>query len=469
MKLVELKNKSIVIFGLGLEGAKMLEFLQEAFPGKVIGLADQKTLDQLSVEIKEGIQKSNNFRLHLGPERVSDISEYEVIIKSPGIPPHIPPVRRAIQCGRVVTSLTAIFFANCSGKIVGVTGTKGKSTTSALIHSILKAGGLDSYLVGNIGITPLEYLQQTKSTTYFVYELSSHQLEGLRQSPHIAVILNIFPEHLDYYKDFEEYARAKENITRYQSSNDTLIYNTAFPVLRQIADQTHAQTIPFSINESFCHGYFVSGDYIVRGSGEAGMERIIRQSDIPLIGKHNRENVIAAIAMAELIGVSTKDIVNGVINFKPLEYRLEPIGTYKSITFYNDPLATIPQATIEAIEALGDNVYTVILGGYDRHLDFSQLGEYIIKSRIKVLILFPTTGKRIWEAVSKHKIAGSFLPECFFVENMEEAVSIAYAHTEKNKICLHSPASPSFGVFSDYRHRGDLFKHYVVELGRTAG
>jgi UDP-N-acetylmuramoylalanine--D-glutamate ligase len=406
-------------------------------------------------------------RLHLGSDYLTSLLQYDVIIKSPGIPPSLPALQQAARAGKLITSQTALFFANCPATIIGVTGTKGKSTTASLIRDILLAGGYDARLVGNIGQPPLALLPQARAETLFVCELSSYQLEGLRQSPHIAVLLNIVPEHLDYHGDFAHYLAAKRTITRYQSAQDYLVYDAASEVVRQVAAETPAQQFPFSLTRPLVPGCFVADSDIVCCSAPGRCETILKVTEIPLVGAFNVPNVLAAVAVGKLLGVAAGAIADAVRRFQPLEHRLELVGAYCGITFYNAAIATVPQATIAHLEALGPEVQTVLLGGYDRHLDFSELGECLATSQVKTLILFPTTGQRIWEAVCRQRKSAPALPQAFFVQSMEEAVRLAYRHTEAGKICLLSPASPSFGLFRDYQERGKLFKHYVQQLGQA--
>jgi UDP-N-acetylmuramoylalanine--D-glutamate ligase len=189
------------------------------------------------------------------------------------------------------------------------------------------------------------------------------------------------------------------------------------------------------------------------------MDDILPPSEIPLRGKFNVQNVMAAIAAAKLCGAQPSSIREAVRTFEALPHRLEPVGTCKGITFYDDSIATVPDATLAALEALGSDVQTLLLGGHERNLDFTQFGERL-PANVKTLILFPPTGVRIWRAIEAHS-KNSVLPETFFVREMEQAVKIAYQRTEQGKICLLSPASPSFGTFKDYRERGDLFKAFV--------
>src|SRR5215510_320246 len=462
--LTALHDTSILILGLGREGGATFSFLRTLFPQKLLGLADQAALGQLSVSLQEAIRADAYVRLHLGSDYLANLLDYDVIIKSPGIPPTLPAIQQTADAGKLITSQTAIFFANCSATIVGVTGTKGKSTTASLIRDVLLAGGHDTQLVGNIGQPPLALLPQARAATIFVCELSSYQLEGLRQSPHIAVLLNIMPEHLDYHGSFAHYLEAKQTITRYQSAQDYLVYNAASETSRQVAAETRAQRFPFSVEGPLVPGCFIVGSDIVYCSSAGQHEAVVKVKEIPLVGTFNLQNVLAAVAVGKLLGVSTEAIADAVRHFQPLEHRLELVGTYCGITFYNAAIATVPEATIAHLETLGSDVQTILLGGYDRHLDFSRLGERLADSQVKTLILFPTTGRRIWEALCRERESAPVLPQAFFVQDMEEAVRLAYRHTDTGKICLLSPASPSFGLFRDYQERGNLFKYYVHQL-----
>src|SRR5262249_48523817 len=338
-----------------------------------------------------------------------------VIIKTPGIPATTDAILRACKAGRKLTSHSQIFLSNYPReKVIGVTGTKGKSTTTALIHHILTRAGLAAELVGNIGQPPLTRIDAVPHDTYFVHEFSSHQLAEIEISPHIAVLLNIVPEHLDYYASFEEYVTAKENITKFQTPDDFLVFAADYPIPSAIARRSKAELRPFSANDR--------------------IDDLVSPSEIPLPGKFNIQNVMAAIAAAKLCGVQPSDIREAIRTFQALPHRLEPVGTCNGITFYDDSIATVPDATLAALEALGSDVQTLLLGGHERNLDFTQLGERL-PANVTTLILFPPTGVRIWKAIETHS-KNSVLPETFFVSDMEQAVKIAYQRTEQGKICL---------------------------------
>lgn len=404
MRLNKLKNARILILGFGREGQDTFRFLRKLFPKKILGIADQSCLAKLS---------NQKTRLHLGKDYLKALKDYDVIIKSPGIPFKILP-KSALK---KITTQTEIFFESCPGKIIGVTGTKGKSTTSFFIYQVLKRGGIKVHLVGNIGKPVLSSLLKARPNDIFVYELSSHQLYNLKKGPYISVLLNIYPEHLDYYRNFQEYVKAKANITKYQTKKDYFIYNSQDPIVRKIAKKSKVKKIPIK-------------------------------------GKYYQLDIAAVKAVAKIFKVPV------IKKFKFLPHRLEYVGKYKGIEFYNDSLSTIPETTILALDFLGDRVQTLILGGFDRGLDFKGLAKRILKSQVKTLILFPTTGQRIWQKIGSGRERFS----SYFVKNMKEAVKLIYKHTDRGKICLLSPASPSFGVFRDYEERGNQFKKFVKML-----
>jgi UDP-N-acetylmuramoylalanine-D-glutamate ligase len=408
----------IAILGFGKEGTDNFRFLRKLFPKKLIGIADRNEKIASSA-----IRRRGGIKWHLGGNYLKSLKKYDVIIKSPGIPFKILP-KSALK--KVITQ-TEIFFENCPGKIIGITGTKGKSTTASLIYQILKKGRVRAHLIGNIGKPVLSSLLRAKKEDVFVYELSSHQLYNLKKSPQIAVFLNIYPEHLDYYKNFKDYVRAKANITRYQTKNDYLIFNREDKLVSKIAKKSRAKKIPIK-------------------------------------GEYYSLNRAAAKAVGKIFKISDKVISKAVKKFKPLPHRLELVGTFKGITFYNDALSTIPETAILAMKTLGKRVQTVFLGGYDRKIDLKKLARSILKQKnIKNLILFPTTGEKIWKDIASlgRGRASVQLPRHFFVDNMRDAVKLAYQHTQKGKICLLSCASTSFTVFRDYKEKGNLFKKYV--------
>ena len=319
-----------------------------------------------------------------------------------------------------ITSQTELFLENCPGKVIGVTGTKGKSTTSTLIYKILKDSFKNVKLVGNMGKPCLSYLLTAKPKDIFVFEMSCHQLDHISKSPNIAVFINIYPEHLDYYKTFLKYFNSKKNITKFQDKNDLFIYNPEFKEIENI--KTKAHKIPFK--ESF--------------------------------SKNNihKNTIAAAIAVSKMFGLTEKEIKKSIDEFKTLDSRIEFLGNFNGINFYNDSLATIPEATIFALNEL-KNVDTLILGGLDRGIKFNKLTEEIKNKKIKNIILFPNTDKKIYKDLKNENI------NFFFTDSMKEAVLFAKKNTKKGSICLLSPAAPSYNLFKDYKDRANQFKKYL--------
>ena len=437
MKLDELKSKRILILGLGIEGMDTLEFLRKLFPKKFIGIGDRSEFKNLNLKAQKVIKQDKKLRLHLRENYLSFLEYYDVIIKTPGIAPKI---LKPFLKGRIkVTSQTEIFFNNCPGKIIGITGTKGKSTTTSLIYTILKENGIKAFLAGNIGKPMLSLLFSAKPENVYVCEFSSHQLLNLKKSPYIAVFLNIYQEHLDYYKNFKEYLSAKSNIAYYQKKIDYLVFNSKSKFINKVAKKSKAKKIPISSVK-------------------------IKKFNTLLKGDFNIENIKAAMAVARLFKIKDKDILKSIKKFKPLPYRLEYIGTYKGIKFHNDALSTVPEATIAALDALGDDVETIFLGGLERNISFKKLIKRILKSKIKTLILFPTTGGRIYKELIT--IDNKKKYKAVMVLNMKDGVELAFQYTKKGKICLLSTASPSFSLFKDYKEKGDLFKKYVKFYGK---
>lgn len=463
MEMVELfKNKKILVLGLGKEGVSTLVWLSKEMPNNVLGAADQLSFKALSSQIKKVIKLFPKIRFHLGKEYLKAINQYDVIIRSPGFPLTLGELIRAKKQKKIITSQTKIFFDSCPGKIIGVTGTKGKGTTSSLIYHALKKNRLKVRLIGNIGKPALSFLPQAGEDDIFVFELSSHQLIDLKKSPHIAVVQNIVPEHLDYYKNFKEYVRAKKPIVCYQTKKDYLIYNAHYAMPSRFAQLSRAKKLPF--NKKQCPGCHVEGGYLIYCNRKGVKEKIIKINEVPLEGRFNLQNVMPAIVIAKLFKISSPSIEQAVKNFKPLPHRLEKVGTFRGITFYNDSLATNPYATTAALDALGDKIGTIFLGGHERNLDLTQLAEKVAASRIENIILFPTTGKRIWQKIKARAKKREL--KHFFAQSMEQGVKLAYQHTPRGRICLLSCASPSFGLFENYKERGDLFKEYVKELGK---
>lgn len=427
--LENLKDKKILILGFGREGIDTYLALRKMFPAKILAIADKnKNLI---------IKKNKNLKLYLGKNYLAKIGEYDLVIKTPGIAPKAlggfepkPP--------SAFTSQTEIFFDNFQGVIIGVTGTKGKGTTASLIYEILKQADLRVFLGGNIGKPVFQYLLKSKPGDVFIYELSSHQLQNLKKSPHIAVFLNLFPDHFDYYKNFTEYQKTKANIAKYQTKNDYFIFNGKDKNILQISKKTKVQKIDFNRDKKY-YKTLLSGEF-------------------------NQLNIKAAVAVAKIFKIENKIIDQVIKNFKGLPHRLEFVGKYKGIEFYDNSMATVPQTTILDLQTFNGRHISLIVGGSDKGSDYSLLAKEIAKSSVKnLIVLGQGTGQEIAEEVAEGTrwLRGTKPPSAFQAETMKEAVEICFEKTPKNGVCLLSPASASFNMFLDYKDRGEQFVKYV--------
>ena len=435
MKLEEIeKKKKILILGFGKEGQDAFLFLKKRFPKKEIAISDQKE----NLEIKK---EWKNTRFFLGKNYLKYVNKFDLIVKSPGISPKIPEIKRLYQEGKITTP-AKIFLENCKGKIIGITGSKGKGQTALLIYKILKSANLKAKLIGNIGKPYLFYLNSKTEDKIFVFELSSHQLFKIGCSPHVAVLTKISPAHLDFFESFEQYKEAKEEILKWQKENDFLVYNGEDKIILEMVKKSKAKKIPVKNPQKEIQKYHFR--------------------KIPEILKFYSLNFALALKVAEIFNIERKSIEKAIKNFKGLPHRLEFIGKYKGIYFYDDSASTLPSATEFAIENLKNKISTLILGGSENYVDVSSLINKILKEKIKNLILFPDTGKRIYEEIKKRKKRKT--PNCFFAFSMKEAVKISFEITEKGKICLLSPAFPSFSLFANYQERGNLFKKLVKKF-----
>jgi len=439
MKSAEVHGTKILILGYGKEGKSVEKWFHTHYPECTIHIADKQSA---------------------GSGYLDALASYDTVVRSPGIPERLPEIQQYMKSGGHVTSATNIFFSVVKGTTIGITGTKGKSTTTSLIAHILSAHFSDVRLAGNIGYPMLNSLESSTQDTKHVLELSSHQLLDCRYSPHIAVLLAIVPEHLDYYPDLSTYANAKANIFRRQRANDSLVYNPDHTLVHELAAHTKSRKFTY-VTRSDDRAHTNIQNRIITLEKELESIPVIPLSEIPLLG--NIENALAAVTVSDLMGVPPRVIASAIRSFQPLPHRLEHVGVFRGIRFYNDSLATIPEATIHALESLGRDVSTLIAGGYDRHLQFDALGAYLRQHPVQTLILFPDTGKVILDAIGMSKPNQN---NPFMVHSMEEAVRIAFDRTPPGKICLLSPASASYNLFKSYEDRGNQFKEQIRLQGQ---
>jgi UDP-N-acetylmuramoylalanine--D-glutamate ligase len=434
----KLKNKKLLILGYGREGKSTYTFIRKHFPNLSIGIYDKN-------EIKDNLE---NVIIHGGNSYQEILSEYDMIIKSPGIVFN----SKNSKDLKKLTSQTDLFLEFYSGQTIGITGTKGKSTTSSLLYHILKSAGKDALLAGNIGIPVFDVLERIDKDTLVVYELSSHQLEYVTHSPHIGLHLNIYQEHLDHYGTLEKYAEAKENIYKFQQKGDLFVYNKEF-----LDPGKHCKADTLTISNAEPDADILAKDNRITAGDQV---IVINDDEILLKGQHNIYNIGAAYSIVRYLGIDNKDFYEAVKTFKPLPHRLEYVGEVKGIKFYNDSISTICETTIQAVNSI-KNVDTVILGGMDRGIEYRPLADFLLESEIKNIILMPDTGFRIQNLISNSEIPHEN-KRIFLAAGVEEAVKIAKQETALGRTCLFSPAAASYGFFKNFEERGEVFKNFVL-------
>lgn len=424
-KIIEfLKDKKILILGFGREGKSSFDYIRKHLPEKEITVADGKE-QTIPDKFTKGI---------FGEDYLSHLGDFDVVLKSPGIPFRDVDIPENV----LITCQLDLFLKYAPCKKLGVTGSKGKTTTSTLAYKMLVESGADAVLMGNMGLPVLDYIEEIEGKIA-VIEMSSHQLEFTRTSPDVAIITNIYEEHLEHYKGgMKGYVGAKLNIVKHQNENDTFVYNGT-QGLSEYIDLNSIKSKKIAVNED---------------------DEIPFKAENPhLIGIHNKHDILLAFNGAKELGATVEGAERAITDFEGIEHRMECVGTYKGITFYNDCIATIPHAVMCACDALGAK--TLIFGGMDRGIDYTDFARDLEDSGLSVLIGTKTTGHKIIDMMQANGTAKVLLK----AENIEDAVIKAYENTEKGGICILSPAAPSYNEYKNFEEKGRFYKSCVRKYG----
>ena len=440
-----LRGKKIAILGFGVEGKSTYNFIRRYLKNAEITILCS---EEDETEKSDILKKDKFTQFVIGKGYLDNLDKYDVILKAPGVS------FKNIEINKFADKITSqlelfLEYKNCL--TIGVTGTKGKSTTSSLIYSVLKDQKRDCFLLGNIGTPIFEKLEEINDNSIVVLELSSHALQYVKKSTEIAILLNIYEEHLDHYKDFNEYIQAKLNVLNYQKENGIAIFNS------------DNKNIKYDYKQKD-YGITVKGNNLTQNTIKLLQNKIyyneemifeVNEDEMMLKGEHNINNIMFILAVCKIMDLDMIEAIKTIKNFKPLEHRLEYVGTVEDVLYYNDSIATIPEATICSIKAL-KKVSTLIIGGKDRGVNLENLIDFLKTTDIKNIICMPTTGEYIAEELKNSN------KNVIKVSTMEEAVKKAKAVTEKNKICLLSPAAASYGFFKNFKERGEIFKKNVL-------
>ena len=464
MDISELKGKKITVMGLGLHGGGIgtVRFLSEA--GAQVTVTDLKTKEELAPSL-EKIKDLKNVTCVFSQHRPENFTNTDMVIKTPPAPWSNKHIKLALEKKIPVEIDSSLFFKLCKNPIIGVTGTKGKTTTASLIYEILKLAGKNPVKVGIGQTSVLDKLKSIKKDSVVVFELSSWRLSALgrsKMSPQVAVITNIFPDHLNYYKSMDSYVADKKNIFLYQKKEDTCVINNDNEIIKKFESEVKAQLIRFSKNKILEGKSVYLENGIIYFNNGIDEKKVIEIEKVKLRGKHNVENIMAAVAAAKAVGVKIETIQKAIEEFSGVAHRLETVRELKGVKYVNDTAATTPEAAISALNSFSEPII-LICGGSDKNLNMEELGKEICSKAKGVVFLKGQATDKIINGMKK-------FDACFDVENlkivesMDKAVELAKSVSQEGDIILLSPGSASFGLFLNEFDRGDKFKQAVEKL-----
>ena len=465
----ELAGKRIAILGVAREGLATARWLIEC--GAVPAVCDRLPQSELGPAYEE-LSALGVSDWRLGEDYLDGLMEsgkpvFDVVFRTPLLPANDTRLAEARAAGVTVTSHIKLFFELCPAPVVGVTGTKGKGTTAGLLHEMLKAAGRQSFLGGNIGRPPLEFLGKLKADSVVVLELSSFQLEDLEQSPHIAIVTNVTADHLDRHESVEEYRAAKRPILAYQGADDLAILNQDDSGTKALSEFAAGRLAWFSIRRPVSDGAYVDdpgpdGTLQLAFGDDPG--EICRTDDLVVPGPHNRANALAASVAAAAVGVPRDAMRTAIKNYRGLPYHLEFVGEHSGVKFFNDSYATNQTATIPAVESF-EQPLVLILGGQGKGLEYDDLAAKILERNVRGIVTMPPEGEKIEAAlINLAEHVGKPVPDVQPITKPEEIVPAAVKLAEPGDVVLFSPAATSFNWFESYTKRGEFFTQAVQAL-----
>ncbi len=447
-----LKDKKILVLGFGIEGKASYNFLRRNFPNKKIYISDKKDFRVENNEINKKLIKEvekNLVEITTGDKYLENLKKYDLILKTPGL--SFKGIKISKIEDKIYTSID-LFLKYYNNVTIGVTGTKGKSTISTMIYNILKNENKDVYLLGNIGIPIFDQIENINKDSIVVIELSSHQLQFMKYTTQIAILINVFPEHLDHYNSYKEYVDCKYKIfsnsqnmlKEFPKFKQTQIYGKETESMKQKKYKYNKESLCINIED---------GIY----------DDIIKKLDLKVVGRHNIQNAIFALVVADILNVNMEKAIETIKNFKGLPHRLEYVTTFNNVKYYDDSISTIPETTIAALKTLKETE-TLIIGGLNRNINYKVLIKFLNKIyelneySLKNIILLPTTGHDVEQEIREeyNKV---------IVNDIKEAVKEAVKVTKEGN-CLLSPAAASYGFYKNFEERGDVFKETINQIAK---
>lgn len=452
-----IKFRKVAIIGLGVSNLPLLDYLYEK-KAKVT-VFDERNEKDISKEIKDKIT-NYGFTSYLGKECLANLKGFDMIFRSPSCLPTRAELQQEENRGAIITTEIEMLMKMCPCKIIGITGSDGKTTTTSLIYSILKKAGYRAFLGGNIGTPLFTKLSEMLPEDIVVLELSSFQLMGMEISPDIAVITNITPNHLNIHKDYEEYIEAKKNIFNYQNENGILILNYDNPITNHCKKEAKGKVVYFSHKEKLDNGFIVQGK-MIKECEDRVRKHILNGEETILRGNHNLENMATAIAATKTL-VSIDKAVEAIKEFKPVEHRIELIREINQVKWYNDSASSSPTRTLSGLNAFDEKII-LIAGGYDKNLDYQPLAKTIVE-KVNGLLLIGQTAGKIFEVVKEELETQNKRLDIHMCESLEQTVELAKKLAKSGNVVLFSPASASFDMFKDFADRGNQFKSLVNKI-----
>jgi len=456
----ELKEKRIAVIGTGVSNLPLIKVLVDLDCD--VTVFDKKNFEEMNTEVKEVIE-ANKIPTSLGENYLEKLIGFDVIFRSPSFLPTNSYLVKEQERGALVTTEIEQVIKLSPCPVIGITGSKGKTTTTTILYNILKKLGLNAHLGGNIGIPLFTKLDSIQKEDIVVLEMSSFQLMNMTVSPHIALVTNISPDHLDVHGSYEEYIDAKKYIFRNQTEQDILVLNADDEIVKKFSEESRGEVRYFS-NKSLLEEEKCENSYVLNGSFiEYNGEKIIDTRNLMLKGVHNYLNVCAALnAIKDYIQVEKEELENIIKEIKSVEHRLEFVRELDGVKWYNDSASTTPDKALAGIYAFDEDI-VLIAGGYDKNISYESMAEPIL-DKVSKLILFGNTKTKIYDAVMEcSRRTGKNVP-IYILDSLEEVILSARKLATEGEVVLFSPASASFDMFKNAYERGDLFKEFVEKM-----
>ena len=452
-----IRFRKVAVIGLGVSNLPLLEYLYNK--KAQVTVFDERTLEEIP---EETINKINTYEFDtfFGKNCLENLNGFNVIFRSPSCLPTRPELQKEADRGAIVTTEVEMLMEMCPCKIIGVTGSDGKTTTTSLINAILQHAGYRTFLGGNIGTPLFTKLPEMEPNDIVVLELSSFQLMNMNISPDIAVITNITPNHLNIHKDYQEYIDAKKCIFKNQKENGILILNYDNDITRECSKEANGKIIFFSSKTKLDSGFIVDDD-IIKECNDGIRKHILNTDEVILRGNHNFQNIATALAATKTL-VDTEVAVEAIKKFRPVEHRIEFVREIDGVKWYNDSASSSPTRTISGLNAFKENII-LIAGGYDKNLEYEPLAKPVI-DKVSTLILIGQTAEKIYDVVKKESEKENKKININMCDTLEQTIEIAKKSAKKGDVVLFSPASASFDMFKNFADRGNKFKDLVNKI-----